>query len=96
LCWVFSRIICPGWLWTLILLISVFCVARITGVSHRHLASLRYFVTAVQRNWHCLETVCHVSIWRIWRHCHVSLLAGRHFLGYRFSDWCFFFLQHWV
>jgi hypothetical protein len=34
-----SRIICLGWLWILILLISASWVARITGVSHCHPAS---------------------------------------------------------
>jgi hypothetical protein len=29
--------ICPGWLWTEILLISASWVARITGLSHQHL-----------------------------------------------------------
>jgi hypothetical protein len=33
-----SQTICPGWLWTTILSISVSWVARITGVSHRCLA----------------------------------------------------------
>jgi hypothetical protein len=32
------RTICPGWLWTAILLISASWVARITGVSHWHTA----------------------------------------------------------
>jgi hypothetical protein len=32
------RTICQGWLWTSILLISAFWVARITGVSQRPLA----------------------------------------------------------
>jgi hypothetical protein len=31
-----SLTICPGWLWTMILLIPASCVARIAGVSHRH------------------------------------------------------------
>jgi hypothetical protein len=31
-----SQIICPGWLWTEILLVSVSWVGRVTGVSHRH------------------------------------------------------------
>jgi hypothetical protein len=30
-----SRVICPGWLWTVILLISASWVARITGMSHQ-------------------------------------------------------------
>jgi uncharacterized membrane protein YcfT len=29
--------VCLGWLWTMILLISAFWVARITGMSHLHL-----------------------------------------------------------
>jgi hypothetical protein len=33
-----SWTVCSGWFWTLILLISVSWVARITGVSHWHLA----------------------------------------------------------
>jgi hypothetical protein len=40
--WVFNdrvlRTICPGWLRTTILLISASWVARITAVSHWHLA----------------------------------------------------------
>jgi hypothetical protein len=35
--WV-SRTTCLHWPWTMILLVSVSQVARITGVSHRHLA----------------------------------------------------------
>jgi hypothetical protein len=31
-----SGTICPGWLRTMILLISAFCIARITGISHQH------------------------------------------------------------
>jgi hypothetical protein len=31
-----SCTICPGWLWTTVLLISASWVARITGMSHRH------------------------------------------------------------
>jgi hypothetical protein len=34
-----SQTICPGWLRTTILLISAYWVARITGMSHWHLAS---------------------------------------------------------
>jgi hypothetical protein len=34
-----SWTICPGWLWTLILLIPAYWVARFTSVSHRWLAS---------------------------------------------------------
>jgi hypothetical protein len=37
-----SLSICPGWLWTVILLISASWVATITGMSHRHLAE--YFI----------------------------------------------------
>jgi hypothetical protein len=41
--WVFSkyglRNYCPGWLWTMIFLISAFWVARITGMSHWCLAT---------------------------------------------------------
>jgi hypothetical protein len=33
-----SQTICPGWLWTKILLISASWVARITDLSHQHLA----------------------------------------------------------
>jgi hypothetical protein len=33
-----SQTICPGWLGTPILLISASWVARITGLSHQHLA----------------------------------------------------------
>jgi hypothetical protein len=36
--------ICPGWLWTTILLLSVFWVVRITGMSHRHPAELTFLV----------------------------------------------------
>jgi hypothetical protein len=36
--------ICPGWLWTMILLISASWVARITGVSHQHPDSFFVFV----------------------------------------------------
>jgi hypothetical protein len=35
-----SRTVCPGWLQTLILLISASPIARITGVSHWHPAIL--------------------------------------------------------
>jgi hypothetical protein len=35
-----SRAICLGWPWTMILPISVFQVARITGISHWHSAHL--------------------------------------------------------
>jgi hypothetical protein len=38
------RSFCPGWLWTVILLISASWVARITGVSHRCLACLSFQV----------------------------------------------------
>jgi hypothetical protein len=38
-----SRTICLDWLQTVILLISASWVARITGVSHRHPATLYYF-----------------------------------------------------
>jgi hypothetical protein len=34
-----SRTACLGWIWTVILLISAFQVATITGVSHQRLAS---------------------------------------------------------
>jgi hypothetical protein len=33
-----SQTICPGWLWTIVLLISASWVARIMGVNHRCLA----------------------------------------------------------
>jgi hypothetical protein len=33
--------LCPGWLWTMILLISVSWVAKIRAVSHWYLAGLR-------------------------------------------------------
>jgi hypothetical protein len=32
-----------GWLWTMILLTSTSWIARITGVSHQHLADLKLF-----------------------------------------------------
>jgi hypothetical protein len=35
-----SGTICPGWLWTMIFLISASQVARITGVSYRHPATM--------------------------------------------------------
>jgi hypothetical protein len=35
--------ICLGWLWTMIFLISASWVARITGVSHQHLANILLF-----------------------------------------------------
>jgi hypothetical protein len=35
-----SQIICLGWLWTTILLISASWVARITGMNHQHLATV--------------------------------------------------------
>jgi hypothetical protein len=38
-----SWTICPGWLWTAILLISGFWVARISGVSHRCPAAVLQF-----------------------------------------------------
>jgi hypothetical protein len=38
-----SQTVCPGWLWTTILLIPAFQVARITGVSHQCLASIPSF-----------------------------------------------------
>jgi hypothetical protein len=38
-----SQTICLGWLWTAILLISAYWVARITGVSHRCLACCCFF-----------------------------------------------------
>jgi hypothetical protein len=49
--WVFFKIgsletVCPGWLWTLILLISASWVARITDVSHRCLACTYIFLEA--------------------------------------------------
>jgi hypothetical protein len=34
--------ICSGWLWTMILLISASWVARITGLSHWHLAGYTF------------------------------------------------------
>jgi hypothetical protein len=34
-----SRTICPGWLWTMILLISASWVARIIGMSHQYPAN---------------------------------------------------------
>jgi hypothetical protein len=37
-----SWTVCPGWFWTAILLIAASWVARITGVSHQHLASLGF------------------------------------------------------
>jgi hypothetical protein len=39
-----SWIVCPGWLWTVILLISASWVARITGVSHWHLGHLEFLI----------------------------------------------------
>jgi hypothetical protein len=33
-----SQVICPGWPWTMILQTSASQIARITGVSHKHLA----------------------------------------------------------
>jgi hypothetical protein len=40
----------PGWLWTVILLISVSCVARIIGVSHWCLALLEIFINFSSQN----------------------------------------------
>jgi hypothetical protein len=36
--------VCPGWLQNMILLISDYWVARITGVSHWHLANFLHFI----------------------------------------------------
>jgi hypothetical protein len=46
-----SRTICPGWLWTVILLISASWVARITGVSHQCLAVLLCSFNKGYRTW---------------------------------------------
>jgi hypothetical protein len=35
-----SWTVCPGWFWTIILLISASCVASIIGVSHQHLEKI--------------------------------------------------------
>jgi hypothetical protein len=40
--------VCLGWLWTVILLISASWVARITGVSHQHLAYFIYLFILVK------------------------------------------------
>jgi hypothetical protein len=61
LCWVFldrfSRTICLGWLWTLILLISASSVARTTGVSHQHYTLFIFF--AVNK----LPEICLFCCW---------------------------------
>jgi hypothetical protein len=61
-----SWTICPGWLQTAILLISVSWVARITGVSHWHpveLHILKIAFTAILITWitgvHCRK------VWRV-------------------------------
>jgi hypothetical protein len=38
-----SQTICPGWLQTMILLISASWVARIIGLSHQHLADWQFW-----------------------------------------------------
>jgi hypothetical protein len=43
-----SRTICPGWPRTAILLISASWVARITGVSHQHLAHGSFLMSGFQ------------------------------------------------
>jgi hypothetical protein len=53
--WVFwDRVlwtICPGWLRTMILLISASQVARITGVSHQHLARVSTICSETWMHW---------------------------------------------
>jgi hypothetical protein len=39
-----SQTICPGWLWTVVLLISASWVARITGVRHQHPAIIDFLL----------------------------------------------------
>jgi hypothetical protein len=43
-----SRTICPGWLQTVILLISVSWVARTTGMSHQRLVSTIFLTTPLE------------------------------------------------
>jgi hypothetical protein len=46
-----SWTICPGWLWTMILLISASWVARITGVSHRWPVRFFLFLSSLSWKW---------------------------------------------
>jgi hypothetical protein len=60
--WGVSQTTCPGWPWTLILLISASQVARITGVSHQCLAQFTFYacVTLLKN-----EILCHYYKWKI-------------------------------
>jgi hypothetical protein len=57
--WVFwdkvLRAICLGWLWTVILMISVSWVTRITGMSHQHLAYNKVLT---------ISCICRVLYWK--------------------------------
>jgi hypothetical protein len=64
--WVFqdrvSWTICPGWLWTVILLIAASWLARIIGLSHRHPNFLKNH-NKMHERWplHVWHTPMHVS-----------------------------------
>jgi hypothetical protein len=66
--------ICSGWLWTVIFLISASSVARITGMSHQHLATMSLEV----------QSLCFYEIWISDVFCfivHAFLLHLRNFLS---------------
>jgi hypothetical protein len=54
-----SWTICPGWLWTTILLILVSQVTRITGMSHQYLTSFyNYYLLNIHEKFKIFENFC--------------------------------------
>jgi hypothetical protein len=60
-----SRTVSLGWLWIFILLISPSWVARITGVSHQHPASITFLLACIRlpkQAFHYDTSKCHMSL----------------------------------
>jgi hypothetical protein len=56
------KTVCPGWLQTVILLISASQVARLTGMSHQCLAINVYFNTYILNNMHIVLYFVFLSV----------------------------------
>jgi hypothetical protein len=82
-----SGTICPGWLCTMILLISASWVARITGMSHWYL-TVPYFWDRVllyaQASLDCYPPICASPNSRI--HRRMLLHTSSHLLRWGFAD----------
>jgi hypothetical protein len=71
------RTICLGWLWTVILLISASWVARITGVSHQHLAFLGqdYSCEWMEPEYTILYCEQHITLYRDFQISYILYIA---------------------